>query len=349
MRTNAILLAIFLVLPAAAQTRLADPEAYRRAKEQATAVFLDDQRSDAERLDATALMGYPDAGTMVRLLAIGRDRTESDAIRWEALQRVRVGDEFFAVVLQILADRDDGGAMLDANLIQELGRRVTRRTSAEIKRQVINTIRRLLTDDRDQVRLYAFRFLVANHDQVAVNALVDSLRRGRGAPIPIPDAIDLLDQDGPTNHVGTLRRFLDHPDPAVLSKAVRALALDPDSRPRIVALATSPNTPEEVRIDALRGLAREDAKFAGYALPIVENGQESGDVRYAAMHSFAGRMNYNGVAEADQVRFAQAVERIAADRSLRSNRAERIRAEARELLESLKKSFPAIGRFYGLR
>lgn len=321
----------------------------RELKDTRTAMFLDRNRSDAERLDAVSKMGYPEEKTLPGLLAIGIDRTQSDSIRYEALRRLPFTDtpEFFDPILKIVDDQSDGGTELDANLIKEITKRITFKPPLEVRRRITAVFRKRLRDSRDKVRLYAFRALVGNHDQVAVNLLADSLRRERNVPIPLHDAIDLLDQDGAANHIGALRPYLNHADPKVQGKAARALALDPQSRSRIVELAKSAETAEEVRLHALRGLAREDEKFASYAIPLLENRADDGDVRHAAMHAFAGRMNYGEVATPDQIRFAQAVDKLASEVELRSTSAgTKIRSDAKELHLHLKQSFPEIKKFY---
>lgn len=324
-----------------------DPQALRAARRAAAATFLDRQRPEAERLAAVEEIGYPDDATAAALLAVGADRSQSDAVRWQALRRVQYGEPYLATVLAILRSPQDGGEELDANLIKDLSQK-TAFTIPPLHQQRIQTVeRQLLGDRRDKVRLYAYRALVANHDQVALNQLVDSLRRGQNVPIPLPDAIELLDDDGAANYIGVLRPYLGNRNPQVQARAARALALDPESRPKIVELARNPGSPEEVRLNALRGLAREDGRFASYAIPIVEDPQEDPDVRYAAMHSFVGRLNYAPVDPADQVRFAQAVEKLAGDQRLAtSERGAEVREGARQLHLYLKQAFPEIKKHY---
>jgi hypothetical protein len=349
MRTTIITLAVAAILctPLAAQPS----EAARRAelKRAATATFLDSRQPEAARLAAVKHLGYPDARTFVALARIGANSAESDAIRFQALKAHRFDETWLDVVLKILDDPRDGGPELDSELTEELNRRATFKLPASVRQRIQAVWRRLLRDPRDAVRLSAFRVLASNHDPVAVNLLDDSLRRGSDVPIPLHEAIELLDLNGPINFITTLRPFLSHDDPAVQGRAARALALDPESRPRIVQLAVSPRTAEEVRLMSLRGLAREDGAFASYALPLLENTGEDGDVRYAAMHSFAGRMNYNDLPSSEQIRFAEAVEKIAVDRQLRSEKAAKIRDEAKKLFDYLLQAFPAIRKHYANR
>jgi len=329
-----------------AQTEVANTEAYRGAKRAAAATFLDRNRSQKERLDAARKLGYPDAATLPALLAIGTDRTQSDAIRWEALRRLRYDDKYLDAVLRILADPEDGGEEFDASLIEDLSRRTTFRLPVRDAQRIQGVLRKLLSDKRDKVRLYAYRSLVWNHDSLALNLLTESLRRGEGVPIPLPDAIELLDDDGSVNYIVTLRPYLNHNDPHVQARAARALAVDPQSRPKIAELAVSSNTPEEVRLNALRALASEDDQFAIYAIPLVENAQEDPKIRDAAMQNFVGRMNYNRVDPADQIRFAQAVNRLAAEEGPPTDDARKMRETAKQLHVYLRKAFPEVQKFY---
>jgi hypothetical protein len=320
-----------------AQTQLADPEAYRSAKTAATATFLDRSRPQEERLEAAKDLGYPDDATLAALLAIGIDRTQSDAIRWEALRRLRYDDGYLDAVLKILDDPEDGGEELDASLVEDLSRRTTFTPPVKARQRIQGVLRKLLDDKRDKVRLYP----------VAINLLSESLRENQDVPVPLHEAIGLLDLDGSINHIGALRPYLHHGDPRVQAQAARALAVDPESRPAIIDLAKNSGTPAEVRLHALRALAREDGQFASYAIPLVEGVKEDPAVRYAAMHAFAGRMNYNSLAPAEQVRFAQAVEKLAADPDLRTGDALKLKEAAQELHLYLLQAFPEIRKLYG--
>lgn len=324
--------------------------ARRLAKRAATTVFLDRKQPEARRLAAVKDMGYPENATIRSLLRVARDTHESDAIRLAAFRFLHFGDDYLKAALKVLDDPNDGGVELDARLIEDITRHVTFRLSDAQMQRILRTFRTLQTDPRDKVRLYAFRASVANHDLVALNTLTDTLRRGSGVPIPIADAIDLLDQDGALNYITALRPYLGNTDAHVQARAARALAVDPQSRSRIVALATDTAAPEEVRLNAIRGLAREDQQFARYAIALVANTEENPDIRYAAMHEFVGRMNYNTVAAEEQIRFAQAVERVADEQRLSATESgRRTSTAAQDLLQYLKKAFPAIQAFYANR
>lgn len=324
--------------------------ARRAAHRAAVATFLDRKLPDDTRLKAASSMSYPGTETILAFLELGATRTQSDAIRFEALRRVRWGPQYRDTVLKILSDPADGGEELDANLIEDLARKTAFILPLEDQQRIQAVERKLLDDKRAKVRRYAYRALVGNHDTVALSRLVDALRRGRDVPVPIPDAIDMLHDDGSASYIGVLRPYLDHADPNARAGAARALALDPESRRKIIQLATDPASPAVVRENALRGLAREDEGFAKYAIPIVENERESPEVRYAAMHHLTGRMNYATVDPADQVRFAEAVLKIAGDSGLlRTAPGAKTKDAAVRLHEYLKEHFPEIRKFYEKR
>lgn len=330
-----------------AQSSYIDDAAKRRAARRAAAeIFYDRTRPEKERLAALPRMRFPDKEMAARLLLIGADKNESDTIRLEALKKHPFTDKWLDLVLKILDDPNDGGEVLDSGLTEFINRRATFKLPAEIRQRIIATWRRLLDDPRPLVRLSAYRVLVANHDSVAVTRLSDRLRDGTNIPIPIDEAIDLLDLVGPLNHLNALRPYLTHGNPRVRARAARVLAGDSQSRAAIIQLANDREQPDEVRRFALRGLAREDHNYGTYAIELIENPRNDGDVRFGAMHSYAGRLNYNPSKPEEQIRFAQAVERVMNDPSIRSDNAQKIRTEAREMLEYLKMAFPAVKNFY---
>jgi hypothetical protein len=334
--------------PAHAQPTPADVQAMRAARASATAVFLDRARPKAERLAAAAKLGYPEKATVPSLLAIGQDRNEDDAIRLAALTHHPYDRKYLETVLKILNDPRDGSEELDAKLVEDLSRRTTFKLPASILQSIAAAYRGLLDDPRDKVRIAAYRASVANHDPMAIDRLSESLRRGRDFPVPLSEAIDLLDQDGSVKYIGVLRPYLTSTDAQAQAKAVRALAIDPQSRPKIVEIATDARAPAVVRINALRGLARDDKQFADYAIPMIESSNTEPTVRDAAVHSLAGRMNYKPLDAATQVRFARAVEKFSKERSTATEEGRKAQEGAKELHLQMRRTMPAVQKAYEL-
>lgn len=322
-----------------------DVEAVRAERAAAAAIFLDRDQPQAARLEAAGRLGDQDAQTHAAMLEVGRDPTEDDQVRWQALRLHPFDRDYIEAVLEILTDPEDGGAQLEADLIEDLGRR-SFQLPTDLEQRIIETLRALLDDPRDAVRLAAYRVLVMSHDTVALSRLSDHLRSGEEVPIPLAEAIRLLDIDGSIYHLDVIRPYLEHPDPQVRAEAARALAVDPDSRPRIIEMVRDAAAAQQVRLLAIRALAREDARFPHYAIPLVADRQEGPAVRRAAMKAMVGRMNYFPVDPKEQIRFAEVVEALARARPGRGGEAASLHAEARELLVYLKKAFPAIESHY---
>lgn len=325
-----------------------DTAALREVKRRATETFLDSTRPVAERLQAAPRLGYPEPSTFARLLQVGSNAREPDTIRLIALKRARYDDRYFEAVLAIIANQTES-EMLAAGLIEDITRRTTFRQPAELRQRLQSALRDRLSDPRPAVRLWAYRSLVAMHDQVAIDRLVESLRSGANVPIPLPDAINLLDVDGPEKHIVTVRPYLRHADPAVQAQAARALAVDPESRPVIVNLTTNRQTANVVRINALRALSREDTGFVEYAVRLMSNSNEVPDIRYAAMKAAAGRLNYHREPATTQVGFARAVLQLASQQGITTADRRNVGTEAQRLIPHLCRSFPAVRRSLGAR
>lgn len=359
-RVSRLLLGLLLVvgsLPAvsawAQDETIDDPRRaveYQAQKDTATETFLDPEAPKEARLDAATKLGYPEDETFAAMLRIGADSKVDDEVRWQALRQHRFDDNYLDVVLSILEDPEDGGGGLVGDLVENLSRRTTFRLPAPIEQRIRAALRDLLDDPREGVRVAAYRSLVGGHDTVAVNRLVEALNADpAGVPIPLAEAIDLLDLDGSIYHIRTLQPYLDHEDPSVRARAARALAVDPSRQPQIVDLARDRTTPEEVRLHALRALAREDEAFASYALELMADREESATVRHAVMKSLAGRMNYRDVEESQQIGFAETVERLIGESTLQGESGEELRGEAKKLLTYLQEAFPAVELHYALR
>lgn len=344
-RWFAVALHVGIVSIAGAQT---DTAALRETKRRATETFFDSTRPTAERLEAATRLGYPDSATFARLLQVGTNAGEPDRIRLVALKRARYDERYFAAVLAIIANPQES-EVLAGGLVQDISRRTTFRQPAELRQRLQSALRDRLSDPRDAVRLWAYRSLVASHDEVAISRLVESLRSGVNMPIPLPDAIDLLDLDGPTKHIVTLRPYLRHADPHVQAQAARALAVDPESRPAIVNLTSNRQTANVVRINALRALSREDTAFVGYAVRLMSDSSEVPDIRYAAMKAAIGRLNYQREPAATQISFAQAVVRLASQPRILTSDRRNVGTAAQQIIPHLCRSFPAVRRSLGTR
>lgn len=324
-----------------------DAEAYRNAKQVATSTFFDASASKEVRLKAAEGLGYPDKATFVRLLKLGANTAQDDAIRWEALRRHPWTPEWVMVVLEILADQENGGEKLNADLVQDLSRRTVKLSSAEVRQAIQKGLRSLLDDPRDSVRQRAYFALVSTQDPVATTKLVEGLENGGAdSPVPLSQAIEMIDVAGATRHFNALRPYLRHPDPEVQVEAVRVLTADANSRPTIVKLIAEQETPEAVRVQGLRGMARLDERLSAYAIPLIRNPDEPIAVREAAMRAMVAQVNYKEVEASEQIRFAEAVEALASEPGLEAVGDDQPQKRANELLQYLQKSSPAIRQHY---
>jgi hypothetical protein len=321
----------------------ANVAALQQAKLKATATFFDKAQSVDVRLAAIERMGFPETETFDRLLEVARDYTENDRVRLAAMKRYRFDDRYITTAIEIVANPATTG-MLASELIYDIARRTTFRQPSEVRQTLQQALRARLDDSRDLVRLAAYRSLVSSHDMVAIDRLVEGVRDGN-PPVPMADAIELLDVDGPTRHVQTVRPLLGTSDPDVQAQAVRVLAVDPDSRPAVVEIAANSGAPLAVRINALRALSREDAEYFSYALRLMANTKEHPDVRYAAIQGAMARMNYHQVPPDQQVLFSRAVANVASTSGAQmTSTGKNLGLEARLLLAHLRKYFPVIRR-----
>jgi len=308
-------------------------------------MFLDSAQPLEERLKAADGLGYPDEATFVELLQVGRDSSDHDDIRALALQRARYDEGYIDTVLDIIADPAESD-QLASNLIYDISRRTTFRQPADVRQRLQQALRERLTDSRDAVRLAAYRAAVSSHDALAIDQLVQSLRDGGPVPIPLSDAIELLDVDGPNKHLVTVRPFLADPNPAVQAQAARILSMDPDSRQHVVDLAFNSTTPREVRLNALRALAREDEQYMTYALRLMANRSEDADVRYAAMRGGMIRLNYHNEPADSQVNFAIGVQSLSAQSGVVTSEDLDVGSEAKRLIAHLRRYFPAVKKHF---
>lgn len=345
--TRGLTIALLLTVASVAhgQTVLSDPDAYAATRNDATSIFLDSNQPTVERLKASTLLGYPEDETFAELLRVGTDPAEDDEIRLVALKRYLYNDQFLDAVYAIISNPDEGG-VLAAGLIEDVSRRTTFRHPAGIRQRMQSEFRNRLDDDRDAVRLAAYRALVPAHDTMAIDRLVEGLRSASKPPIPLADAIELLDVDGATKHIVTLRPFLESPDPAVQAQAARALGVDSASRDTMVRLVQDGNTPMDVRVNALRSLSREDEQFMSYATRLMSNKDENADIRYSAMKQSMGRLNYHQVDDESQVNFAKAVQQLLSEPGLVTANGLNVAAEAKKLIPHLRKTYPVMRRYF---
>jgi hypothetical protein len=290
-------------------------------------------------------MGYPEERTSQALIAVGADATEETAVRLAAFGRARSGERWFDAALTVLESQTDGDETMDSELIVQLGKRMTFRQTPEMRQRWQAAMRRLLDDPRASVRLQAYRTLVANHDTLAVSRISDSLRDRQNVPVPVPEAVAMLDLDGPMNHVEVLRLYLEDPDLAVRAQAALALGIDDNSRATLVRYATDERTPVEVRVHALRGLARVGRSFPDVAIPLVENQRTNSRVRQEAMKSMVGVLNYNQIDAKTKIRFFDVLSTLAVDPQL-LNVNDGLGSEAKEVQAYLIRAFPEVKRHH---
>jgi len=325
-----------------------DTQTIRKEKELSANIFIDKLKTKKERLKALNDMGYPLNETFEKLIAIASDKGEDGDIRLAALKKHKYDDAYFGLVTTILSDPSEDENLV-AGLIENIGRRTTFRLPTEDWQKLQSTLRNRLDDPNENVRLASYRILASSHDILAIDKLVEGLRNGNDIPIPLEDAIELLEIDGPAKHLVTLRPYLNHENPEVRAMVARSLANDPQSKDEIRKIAQGNDDQIEIRKKALRGLSRDDEQFMEYAIELMLNRNENADIRYAAMENGMRRMNYKDVPNDEQIQFALAVESVSLSRSVRTSEGKDLGAEAKRLLAHLKQNFPIIGRYYKFR
>ncbi len=309
------------------------PENERQA---AVAEFADATKPDPVRLKALQHVGQPGIQYEPQLLSILRDKKRSDDFRWEAACIYPTSNEWVDAVVEILTDPENGGESLNSRLAEALRRRIVQRLPAQQKQLVQRTFRGLLDDSRPSVRLEAYRALVPENDEVAIKILSDALRSSPDKqPIPLAEAINLLYAAGPSSHVNTLRPFLANPDPQVQFEAVRALAVDAESQPRIREIVLNKASDSRVRQVGMEELVRFNPAMADVALEVLDDEQEEAPLRMDAARVFFAQMKKKQIEPEKQVRFADGVQSLLRDNQETSE-------SLQKLIPELEKSFPAI-------
>ena len=204
----------------------------------------------------------------------------------------------------------------------------------------------LLHHNDPAVRLNVCRALVPDNDPVAVDAVVKGLKNPADAPVPTAEAIDLLNEAGAINYLEALRPFIDDRDPIVQARAIDALALDPTSRPKIVQYLRDKTRPTPIRVAALHSLNRAgDSQYPVYATDALSDQSAPVELRTAAIRETLGFLNYHKVPEDQQIRFAEAVERLGAEQPVLPG----IKDTPAKVLEYLRKTSPAVEKHYRAR
>jgi hypothetical protein len=313
------------------------PENERQA---AVDEFADATKPDDLRLKALQRVEQPGVQYEPQLLDILRDKTRNDDFRWEAACIFPTSNEWIDAVVEILADPDNGGASLDSRLAEALRRRIVHRLPAQQKQLVLRTFRGLLDDPRPAVRLEAFRALVPENDEVAVKVLSDALQSAPdNPPIPLAEALNLLYAAGPSYHLNTLRPFLANPDPQVQFEAVRALAADAESQPRIREIVLDKASDTRVRQVGMEELARYNPVMADVALDLLDDENEQIPLRLNAARIYLAQMKKRPVEPDKQVRFADGFQALLSDYQETSNALEK-------LVPELQRDFPVIKEHY---
>jgi hypothetical protein len=286
-------------------------ESLRQKRRQVIQTLLDKKQKKEQRLEAFREMVKRDREEFETLFHIFEDRDEDDDIRWAALRNQPLDEKLMAAELDVLRDASNGSAKFHANLISDLGSRARLQHHSKIFQNLMQTVRGLLTDQREEVKGAAIRFLTPMQDPAALELVVEGLRDPGKALVSISEAIELLHNAGAGNRTRVIRPYLDHPDTIVRAKAALVAAIDAESRPRIIRLLKDRSQPAEVRLASLRGLSGSDKTFPGYALEIIRDRSEEIEVRKAAINRFVGFMNYNPVAKTDQIEFTRVIHEMA--------------------------------------
>ncbi len=306
-------------------------------------IFTDRNQPKAMRLKALKSMLGEKEKVRGKVFPLIQNAQEDDDVRLEATRQVPLDKNLLEASDRILNDPRGGTVNFKANLLTEMARRATVEKNETAKQQVVAWARKNLSTHMDKLRLTSFQILVPSGDAEATKVLAEGLRNADKPPVPLAEGLHLLNLAGSAKHVDIMRPFLDHPDVKVRAQAAEGLSADRQSRGKIMEILMNPETPYEVREAALSPMAKNDPGFPRIAFKILGNSQESDKFRRAVVKAMVGRMNYQKVSAADQVRFARIVQSII-DQQKPTRMI--IREPYSEVLDYLVANFPAVKKVF---
>jgi tyrosinase len=152
---------------------------------------------------------------------------------------------------------------------------------AEIEAEFRSTLRYLIDDRDEQIRLRAIHILAATKDDVVQSRLLAGLQGDEPLLLSVEDAVLMLTYDVHASHFELLRHLAwTSPDPRVREAAIRALSQDPSSAPRLHDAMTDRVEPVDIRRSAALSLRDLDGnQFRESAAAIVLDDTEDDDLR----------------------------------------------------------------------
>ena len=317
------------------------PPQFVGTRAEAIDAFLNPGLDKDQRLIAGSVLRFPSEQESTRLLTLITDSSQDEDLRRTAIAAHGPNFSVIQPCLDILADPDDGSAAFNAWLVDHVNSTFRFPLESKTRQDVVSRFRKLLEDDRGEVRHLAFEALLAVNDEVALKYVADGFTDEANAKLPAQQAIQYLYRADPRQHAPLIRPLISHGDEAVRAEAIKALGFDGQSRQAIVGLLGDQQTPEKIQVAALEALAVGGAaELPDNAIKIIRDRQRKPEVRAEALRwmSIFVKGGPEHVQAEQQVDFARACEEVAADEGapeqLKQNALQQFRSSRQ--LESVK-------------
>lgn len=242
----------------------------------AVKTFADRSRPLDERLSAAARIGHlGDKSLADQVIAVLRQREESDAIRAAALTRAPLYDrtDIVQVIVDIVRDPGNGGPSLKVPAIEAL-QVIDGFTPAGghhgAGEGILEALRAALKHSAAEVRNAAMAALAVRNDPEAIKILTSTLQGG-DTGFAVDDAIRFLGVGDVSRHYEIIRPQLKAPNAAVRQAAATVLASDQNSRDAIRAIFIDPAESVQLRSAVLESLAGSDTEFPKYAIRVAND------------------------------------------------------------------------------
>ncbi|MEL6659733.1 MAG: hypothetical protein AAFY48_06420 [Bacteroidota bacterium] len=275
---------------------------YQQQRQEAVRVFLNPNRSVAERV--RALEPYAlitDEKLIQQFKEIVYNEQERERIRVAALRRLDLQVErdsrLFAYVGTILRNPETPKVLRREAL--DRFSRVSFSTFGMFggKDEIISTFRELTKDPEQEYRLQGFSYLVQNNDDVAQQMLARGLENPEEALLPVKESISILSLAGSADYFPVIYKYLNkNQGDAVREEAIRALGRYSEARKDIIdILETERGESESLRLVAMGVLnASYPREFAEIVTPTLRNKETPASLfTYAVQAELYRRDNNN--------------------------------------------------------